>query len=174
MVRQFFCPLSWFSCLPSFVLAVLVENTRLATQLRHPGLKADTLKAEAYGWYDCLSNRVWRRTIIGIGLQFFQQMIGVNAGEFRSMASSSTPCNPLIETSSLLYSHLLRPLALRLPRLRTREAARLRRHRQRDAAHRCRPHGRSHRQVRSKAHPILRVLHVPCLPRYHRWSHWNL
>jgi hypothetical protein len=56
-----------------------VENERLATQLRHPGVRPDSLKAEALGWKDCWSPKVWRRTIIGVGLMAFQQLIGVNA-----------------------------------------------------------------------------------------------
>lgn len=37
------------------------------------------IKLELAGWLDCFGAGCWRRTLVGVGLMFFQQFIGINA-----------------------------------------------------------------------------------------------
>ncbi|ORY30180.1 arabinose-proton symporter [Naematelia encephala] len=59
-----------------------VASNKIAQDLRHPSLadgSGSGLRREVLTWMDCFRPGIFRRTIIGIGLQFFQQFIGVNA-----------------------------------------------------------------------------------------------
>lgn len=51
--------------------------------LRHPNLQDGTVsvraKLEILSWLDCFKHGCWRRTHIGIGIMFFQQLVGINA-----------------------------------------------------------------------------------------------
>jgi sugar porter (SP) family MFS transporter len=50
---------------------------------RHPDLqgpgKLQALRRELAMWRDCFRRGYWRRSMCGIGLMFFQQMVGINA-----------------------------------------------------------------------------------------------
>lgn len=46
---------------------------------RHPGVAPGSLKSEVYGWLDLLKKKMWRRTVVGVGVGFFQQFSGINA-----------------------------------------------------------------------------------------------
>ncbi|KAJ3534080.1 hypothetical protein NM208_g7696 [Fusarium decemcellulare] len=53
---------------------------------RHPALTAPenktisaAIKLEIVSWTDCFKAGCWRRTLVGAGLMFFQQFIGINA-----------------------------------------------------------------------------------------------
>lgn len=51
---------------------------------RHPNLKgkkgfANDMKLEGLAWIDMFKPNVIRRTMIGIGIMFFQQFVGINA-----------------------------------------------------------------------------------------------
>ena len=50
---------------------------RLAQTKRHPGAKG--LKLELLLWTDLFSRKLWRRTVVGLGVGFFQQFLGINA-----------------------------------------------------------------------------------------------
>ncbi|KAM5347716.1 hypothetical protein ACJ41O_007540 [Fusarium nematophilum] len=54
-----------------------VALQKLIQEKRHPGAKG--LKLEALGWMDLLRKKSWRRTAIGVGVCFFQQLSGINA-----------------------------------------------------------------------------------------------
>jgi MFS family permease len=47
---------------------------------RHPSLQAPTrmngVKLEIQSWLDCFRRGCWRRTLVGVGLMFFQQFVG--------------------------------------------------------------------------------------------------
>lgn len=45
----------------------------------HPNVKPGSLKAEFLGWTDLLKKKMWRRTIVGVGVAVFQQFSGINA-----------------------------------------------------------------------------------------------
>lgn len=51
--------------------------------IRHPqlqdGSKKSSFKLEVAAWLDCLKPGCWRRTMVGVGLMFFQQFVGINA-----------------------------------------------------------------------------------------------
>ncbi|KAF1843860.1 general substrate transporter [Cucurbitaria berberidis CBS 394.84] len=50
---------------------------------KHPDLQAPTrinrIKLEIVSWMDCFRHGCWRRTVVGVGLMFFQQFVGINA-----------------------------------------------------------------------------------------------
>ncbi|ORY74340.1 putative MFS monosaccharide transporter [Protomyces lactucae-debilis] len=50
---------------------------------RHPNLqgsgKLNALRRELAMWADCFRRGYWRRSMVGMGLMFFQQMVGINA-----------------------------------------------------------------------------------------------
>ncbi|CAI6089296.1 unnamed protein product [Clonostachys chloroleuca] len=51
---------------------------------RHPQLTSRTdatsrIKLEFVSWIDCLKPGCWRRTLVGAGIMFFQQFVGINA-----------------------------------------------------------------------------------------------
>lgn len=50
---------------------------------KHPNLQAPTrsnrFKLEVVMWTDCFKHGCWRRTLVGVGLMFFQQFVGINA-----------------------------------------------------------------------------------------------
>ncbi|TGZ77435.1 general substrate transporter [Ascodesmis nigricans] len=47
-------------------------------ELVKPGL-ANLVKLEVARWEDTLTRGAWRRTMVGVGLMFFQQFVGINA-----------------------------------------------------------------------------------------------
>lgn len=46
---------------------------------KHPGIAPGSLKAEVFGWLDLLKKKMWRRTVVGVGVAVFQQFSGINA-----------------------------------------------------------------------------------------------
>ena len=50
---------------------------------RHPHLQQNTRtnrwRLEAVSWADCFRKGCWKRTLVGVGLMFFQQFVGINA-----------------------------------------------------------------------------------------------
>lgn len=46
---------------------------------KHPGIAPGSLKSEVYGWLDLLKKKMWRRTVVGVGVAVFQQFSGINA-----------------------------------------------------------------------------------------------
>ncbi|KAF2641570.1 arabinose-proton symporter [Massarina eburnea CBS 473.64] len=50
---------------------------------RHPDLQGNTRsnrwKLELVAWTDCFKKGCWRRTMVGCGIMFFQQFVGINA-----------------------------------------------------------------------------------------------
>lgn len=50
---------------------------------RHPTLQdgktSSWFKLEIASWADCFKSGCWRRTMVGMGLMFFQQFVGINA-----------------------------------------------------------------------------------------------
>ncbi|KAF2018401.1 general substrate transporter [Aaosphaeria arxii CBS 175.79] len=50
---------------------------------RHPSLQEPTrsnrYKLEVSSWLDCFRAGCWRRTLVGVGIMFFQQFVGINA-----------------------------------------------------------------------------------------------
>jgi MFS family permease len=48
---------------------------------RHPNLQAPTrmnsIKLEVQAWLDCFRHGCWKRTVVGMGLMFFQQFVGM-------------------------------------------------------------------------------------------------
>lgn len=50
---------------------------------RHPNLQEGTrsnrIKLEIQSWLDCFRHGCWRRTLVGTGIMFFQQFVGINA-----------------------------------------------------------------------------------------------
>lgn len=48
---------------------------------RHPHLQANTranrTKLELVSWTDCFKRGCWRRTLVGMGIMFFQQFVGM-------------------------------------------------------------------------------------------------
>lgn len=49
---------------------------------RHPqlqdGTRGSNIKLELAAWRDCFRSGCWRRTMVGVGLMFFQQFVGIN------------------------------------------------------------------------------------------------
>jgi sugar porter (SP) family MFS transporter len=54
-----------------------VEFNKIVLAQRHPG--AGAFKLEVLSWLDILDFKMWRRTIVGCGVCFFQQFSGINA-----------------------------------------------------------------------------------------------
>ncbi|KAI0905178.1 general substrate transporter [Ustulina deusta] len=54
-----------------------VEVQRAMQERRHP--KKRGLSLEILQWTDLLSRKMWRRTVVGVGVSFFQQFMGINA-----------------------------------------------------------------------------------------------
>ncbi|OQV07209.1 hypothetical protein CLAIMM_11675 [Cladophialophora immunda] len=54
-----------------------VQFQRILQERHHPGVTG--FKLEIYSWLDLFSRKVFRRTIVGIGIAFFQQFSGINA-----------------------------------------------------------------------------------------------
>ncbi|KAF2129923.1 MFS sugar transporter-like protein [Dothidotthia symphoricarpi CBS 119687] len=50
---------------------------------RHPDLqeptRANRFKLEVASWMDCFRHGCWKRTVVGVGIMFFQQFVGINA-----------------------------------------------------------------------------------------------
>lgn len=51
--------------------------------VRHPtlqdGSRKSSIKLEYSMWVDCFRSGCWKRTMVGVGLMFFQQFVGINA-----------------------------------------------------------------------------------------------
>ncbi|KAL2220494.1 hypothetical protein M432DRAFT_609395 [Thermoascus aurantiacus ATCC 26904] len=67
------------------------------SEKEHPGLVASSrtsswaaTKLEIAGYLDCFRQGYWRRTIVGVGLMFFQQFVGINALIYYSPTLFST------------------------------------------------------------------------------------
>jgi sugar porter (SP) family MFS transporter len=60
-----------------------VAFTREVNRERHPDLQSSTrtnrIKLELASWTDCFRHGCWRRTVVGVGIMFFQQFVGINA-----------------------------------------------------------------------------------------------
>jgi MFS family permease len=60
-----------------------VAFKREVNRERHPQLQAPTrsnrLKLELTSWADCFRRGCWKRTVVGVGIMFFQQFVGINA-----------------------------------------------------------------------------------------------
>lgn len=54
-----------------------VNFQKLVQQKRHPG--ASGIKLEILQWMDLFTRKMWKRTIVGVGVGFFQQFSGINA-----------------------------------------------------------------------------------------------
>ncbi|KAF2001066.1 general substrate transporter [Amniculicola lignicola CBS 123094] len=50
---------------------------------RHPQLvertRMNRIKLELVSWTDCFRKGCWRRTVVGVGIMFFQQFVGINS-----------------------------------------------------------------------------------------------
>lgn len=122
-----------------------------AVQERHPSLAnspSATAKAklEILGWIDCFKGGCWRRTMVGAGLMFFQQFLGINA---------------LIYYSPTLFGTM---------GLESGDAAHHVRRAQRPPAHRRLHQYLDNRPLRPQDHPALghgRRLHPPPHHRNH-------
>ncbi|KAF2176383.1 general substrate transporter [Zopfia rhizophila CBS 207.26] len=66
-----------------FEIRAEVAFKKEISQERHPGLqdrsKRSRIKLEIVSWTDCFKKGCWRRTIVGCGVTFFQQFVGINA-----------------------------------------------------------------------------------------------
>lgn len=53
------------------------------SRAKHPQLQAHTrinhFKLEIVSWTDCFRHGCWKRTVVGVGIMFFQQFVGINA-----------------------------------------------------------------------------------------------
>lgn len=54
-----------------------VEFQKIMLERNHPGKKG--FKLEVATWLDLFSRKTWRRTVVGVGVAFFQQFSGINA-----------------------------------------------------------------------------------------------
>ncbi|KIN09098.1 hypothetical protein OIDMADRAFT_108444 [Oidiodendron maius Zn] len=54
-----------------------VEFNKIILGKRHPG--ASAFKLEVLSWLDLFDRKMWRRTVVGCGVCFFQQFSGINA-----------------------------------------------------------------------------------------------
>ncbi|KAI5273173.1 hexose carrier protein [Aureobasidium subglaciale] len=54
-----------------------VEFETAMQEKRHPGVHG--IKLELFSWADLFTKKVWRRTAVGMGVAFFQQLSGINA-----------------------------------------------------------------------------------------------
>lgn len=61
-----------------FQTGVLAERHPLLTSPENKTVSS-TIKLEIVSWTDCFKAGCWRRTLVGAGLMFFQQFIGINA-----------------------------------------------------------------------------------------------
>ncbi|KAF1355726.1 general substrate transporter [Lizonia empirigonia] len=60
-----------------------VAFTREVNREKHPnlqdGTRASNFKLEFASWADCFRHGCWKRTLVGVGIMFFQQFVGINA-----------------------------------------------------------------------------------------------
>jgi MFS family permease len=60
-----------------------VAFKREVSRERHPDLQSPTrsnrMKLELASWSDCFRRGCWKRTVVGVGIMFFQQFVGINA-----------------------------------------------------------------------------------------------
>ena len=53
---------------------------------RHPNLQGNTrmdeLKLEIQSWFVCFRHGCWKRTVVGVGIMFFQQFVGMSMNVF--------------------------------------------------------------------------------------------
>ncbi|KAI8724175.1 MFS domain-containing protein [Fusarium sp. LHS14.1] len=61
-----------------FQLGVLAERHPMLTSPENKTVLS-AIKLEIVSWTDCFKAGCWRRTLVGAGLMFFQQFIGINA-----------------------------------------------------------------------------------------------
>lgn len=62
-----------------FGIRVEAQYHKESSARRHPTLQngtvIDKIKLEAASWTDCFKRGCWRRTHVGVGIMFFQQMV---------------------------------------------------------------------------------------------------
>ncbi|KAJ8118722.1 hypothetical protein OPT61_g333 [Boeremia exigua] len=60
-----------------------VVFTQEVNREKHPdlqdGSRASNFKLEVASWFDCFRHGCWKRTVVGVGIMFFQQFVGINA-----------------------------------------------------------------------------------------------
>ena len=58
-----------------------IQSNEEAQKIRHPSLRdhPSELRKELLGWLDLFKPGVLQRTMVGVGLTFFQQFTGINA-----------------------------------------------------------------------------------------------
>ena len=63
-----------------FEIRAEVAFTREVNRERHPtlqdGTRSSNFKLEAASWLDCFRRGCWKRTVVGMGIMFFQQFVG--------------------------------------------------------------------------------------------------
>lgn len=64
------------------IRAEVAFNQKVSRE-KHPKLQAPTrvnrTKLELALWADCFKHGCWKRTVVGVGIMFFQQFVGINA-----------------------------------------------------------------------------------------------
>ena len=113
------------------IRAEVTFNHEVSVQ-RHPELQAKTrkneFKLEVQSWLDCFRHGCWKRTVVGVGIMFFQQFVGM----YPVSSSKETTNNNRHQRS-----HLLLALSLRNTRPGLRNAASAFWHHQLHAARWC-------------------------------------
>jgi hypothetical protein len=90
-----------------------VNFQRLVQQERHP--EANGIKLEILQWLDLFSRKTWRRTIVGVGIGFFQQFSGINAFIYYAptlFTSVSYPSSTNVRARPLSYLLLISKYSL--------------------------------------------------------------
>ncbi|KAI0419725.1 general substrate transporter [Xylaria grammica] len=59
------------------LIIIEVEFQRAIQERKHPGKQG--FKLEMLQWMDCFRSRMWRRSVVGLGVGFLQQFMGINA-----------------------------------------------------------------------------------------------
>lgn len=85
-----------------------VKFQAIMQERRHPGLTG--VKLEVAQWLDLFTKKRWRRTAVGAGVTFFQQLQGVNVS--RTADQRSTSARSLAHAPLFTGLHLLCPHAL--------------------------------------------------------------
>ncbi|KAJ3568679.1 hypothetical protein NPX13_g6337 [Xylaria arbuscula] len=59
------------------LIIIEVEFQRAIQERKHPGKQG--FKLEMLQWMDCFRGTMWRRSVVGVGVGFLQQFMGINA-----------------------------------------------------------------------------------------------
>lgn len=59
------------------LIIIEVEFQRAIQERKHPGKQG--FKLEMLQWMDCFRGKMWRRSVVGVGVGFLQQFMGINA-----------------------------------------------------------------------------------------------